>query len=207
MSCKLLEDLMLYQKFWKKFSSEDFGCQDPLIKDFVTFAQTYNNLFDRECSYGHITGSGFVLSEDFCYLLMTHHKKLDKWIQLGGHCDGHQCVFEVALKECMEESGLNCFTLFPFEDVLDLKIKTPLIFDLDRHLIPENQNEKEHFHFDVRYLFITDRSRNLKISSESKDLKWIPLDNILEYNSEESIKRPLKKIKKLKSFLKTPYTV
>ena len=39
-------------------------------------------------------------------VLLTHHRKLDRWLQLGGHADGDRDLARVALKEAEEESGL-----------------------------------------------------------------------------------------------------
>lgn len=36
-----------------------------------------------------------------------HHKKLDKWLQLGDHCDGDSNILNVAVKEAIKESGIN----------------------------------------------------------------------------------------------------
>jgi len=40
-------------------------------------------------------------------VLLTHHKKLGKWLQLGGHSDGNSNMLDVALKEAKEESMLR----------------------------------------------------------------------------------------------------
>ena len=44
-----------------------------------------------------------------------HHTKLDRWFQLGGHCDGEANVLAVALKEAQEESGIMDIAPVSFE--------------------------------------------------------------------------------------------
>ncbi len=197
-----LESLDCYEDVWRRLNSDFFKEQQSVVEQFKKFINEYPNPFDRECLFGHVTGSGFVVNYDFSKMLLTHHKKLDKWLQLGGHCDGDENVYNVALKECKEESGLTSFEDGPIDDFLDRAPDKPIIFDLDIHLIPEYKQVTKHYHFDVRYLFIADDSKPVIVSSESKDVKWHPITDILHLNSERSIARPLKKISLLSKELK-----
>ena len=43
---------------------------------------------------------------------MTHHKKIGKWLQLGGHSDGEEDLLKVSQREAKEESGINNFIIF-----------------------------------------------------------------------------------------------
>lgn len=76
---------------------------------------------------GHVTGSAWLLSPDRRKTLLTYHRKLGKWLQLGGHSDNHPNVLETALREACEESGIRSIQAL-HEDV----------FDIDVHLVPEN---------------------------------------------------------------------
>lgn len=117
------------------------------------------DLFDP----GHITGSALLVSHDKKHVLMNHHKKLDKWLCFGGHADGEADILNVARREVEEESGIT-----------DIVAVSHEIFDIDVHVIPETEKEKQHFHFDIRYLFcLTDkRHENFVVSDESNNLKW-----------------------------------
>lgn len=176
-----LLDIERYRGRWSGVFEEEIV---DLFKSFLN----YNlNAYERSNQEGHITASGFVLSVDRTALLMTYHAKLKKWLQLGGHADGHQITHEVAYRECEEESGLSSLSFFSGE---------PFILDLDRHLIPARKGEKEHFHYDVRYLLLANKEESLKITQESLDLKWVPLEEVTKYCKEEpSIMRCLSKIK------------
>jgi 8-oxo-dGTP pyrophosphatase MutT (NUDIX family) len=178
----LLSEIEGYEKKWPLFAKE----QEDLIHLFKTFfIEHKEHIYERSNQEGHITASGFIISSDYSSLLMLHHLKLQKWLQLGGHADGHTISHEVAYRECEEESGLTSLTFFS---------DAPYVFDLDRHQIPARKGEKEHFHYDIRYLFIADKKEPLKNSEESLELKWIPLKEVLLYNDESSISRPLRKI-------------
>lgn len=145
------------------------------------FIGDYANCFDRELSIGHITGSAWLLDPSGEKVLLTHHKKLNKWMQLGGHSDGDWNTMTVAMKEAQEESGID-----------DIDFLSEEIFDIDIHQIPERENEPSHFHFDVRFVLKANRS-DFIISEESNDLCWFSKDEIKKMNLEESVKRMTKK--------------
>jgi 8-oxo-dGTP pyrophosphatase MutT (NUDIX family) len=150
--------------------------------EMKNFVSQYENCFERTLAIGHVTASGWVLSEDRERVLLMHHKKLGRWFQPGGHCDGDPDVLAVARKEIAEETGLQ-----------DFKLAAEGIFDVDIHLIPENSREAAHYHYDVRFVFIADEWQPLIINSESRDLKWIALTDIAAYNESESIIRMARK--------------
>ena len=138
--------------------------------------------FDRTCLPGHITGSALILSADHRYVLLTHHRKLGRWLQLGGHADGQTDVLQVALREAQEESGLTGFRVLSTTGA-------SVPFDVDVHLIPARGSEPEHWHHDLRFLFVAATGQELQISDESHDLRWIERDRLLEFAGDESVLR------------------
>ena len=117
--------------------------------------------FVRERLAGHFTGSAWLVDGAGTRVLLTHHRKLERWLQLGGHADGERELAQVALKEAEEESGLP-----------DLQLIDPEPFDLDRHWIPERGDVPGHWHYDARYLVRAAGSEAFLVSEESLALAW-----------------------------------
>ncbi|WP_343561670.1 NUDIX hydrolase [Kiloniella sp. b19] len=132
--------------------------------------------FASDPAQDHITGSAFVVNPARTRLLMTHHAKLDRWLQLGGHSDGDCNPLVVALREAREESGLS-----------EIRVISADVFDLDIHEIPARKEDPAHFHFDIRYLLEADDSQPLGLTHESRDLKWVPLDELERYSNAPSV--------------------
>ena len=151
--------------------------------DMLKFLNEETGYFLRNNYNGHFTGSAWIVSPDKSSILMTHHKKLGKWLQLGGHADGESDLLKVALREATEESGIQQF-----------KVLSEEIFDLDIHGIPQNNSELGHLHYDVRFLIEADPTGEaVIISDESHDVTWIPLADVVKLNPEVSIQRMIKK--------------
>ncbi len=161
----------------------DFPKEKYIADKFIEFVNNNSDCFERTLQKGHLTGSALLLNKAKTDVLLTHHKKLNKWLQLGGHADGDTNILQVAGKEVKEESGLTDFELL-FNG----------IFDLDAHLIPAWKNEAEHYHYDVRFLFLLTGSEKFTVSNESIDLKWIKLNEIENYTNEKSILRMIEKL-------------
>jgi len=157
-----------------------------MLQRINQFVAEYPDCFERSLRVGHITGSAWIIDLDRSHVLLTHHRKLDAWFQLGGHSDGDANTFEVALREGQEESGLS-----------NLNPITTAIFDVDVHLIPARKAEPDHYHYDVRFLLEADRHTPLTISSESNQLAWVTLDQALELSGDESIQRMVAKSRDL----------
>ena len=154
----------------------------------LQFVQTYENCAARELQIGHLTGSAWILDQDLTHTLLTHHRKLNLWVQLGGHVENDADMLSAAWREASEESGLQNFRLL-----------VPDIFDIDIHTIPARNNEPEHFHYDIRYAFQADRQAPLTVSSESRELAWVALDKIEALTTEESILRMVRKTAQLRT--------
>ncbi len=135
---------------------------------------------------GHFTASCYIVDDDG-RLLLHHHRRLDRWLQMGGHVERDEAPAAAALREGLEESGLR-----------DLQLASGGIFDLDVHRIPAGRGEPDHDHFDVRYLARTFLPETVTIDpGESNDLAWVTLDRALDLMPGPESHRVIRKIDRL----------
>jgi 8-oxo-dGTP pyrophosphatase MutT (NUDIX family) len=145
---------------------------------FREFGLQHADCFERSCVPGHFTGSAWLVDRTGQRVLLTHHRKLDRWLQLGGHADGDGNLARVALREAEEESGLT-----------ELVVE-PEIFDLDRHIIPARGNEPEHWHYDVRFVVHANGGDEFVVGDESHALAWRGIASIAaDAAADESLRR------------------
>jgi len=136
---------------------------------------------------GHFTGSAFVFSAADGRVLLHHHRRLDRWLQMGGHDEGESDPAATALREGREESGLG-----------DLVLLSPAILDLDVHPIPAAKGEPGHAHFDVRYAALTRTASAARADeAESLGLAWLPLEEAARRMGEPGARRALAKAARL----------
>src|SRR6516164_3169672 len=134
--------------------------------------------FRRDTFPAHFTGSAFVVSADGMRGLLHHHRKLDRWLQFGGHCDGEEDVLSAARREAYEESGID-----------GLVVASVRPFDLDIHEIPAHRDEPVHFHYDVRYVLIAPEAAEAKTSAESKELRWFTFGDLEDWDLDPGLRR------------------
>jgi ADP-ribose pyrophosphatase YjhB (NUDIX family) len=149
-----------------------------MTMETIRFVVENSRCAERSLAIGHLTGSAWVVDAARRRTLLTHHRKLEKWLQLGGHADGDLDIAAVAFREAQEESGLT-----------RLRLADTAIFDVDRHWIPERKGEPAHWHYDVRFMVEADESEPLAITAESKDLRWVEIARMADFSSEESMMR------------------
>ncbi|MFK7914023.1 MAG: NUDIX hydrolase [Pseudomonadales bacterium] len=161
---------------------ERYPAERPVAERILSVVQAHERCFERDCWAGHITGSAWVLNQAGTHALLTHHKKLERWLQLGGHSDGDSDTRAVAMREAREESGLP------------LAFVSERVFDIDVHEIPARGSEPAHDHLDLRFLLQTVGSDDFVVSEESHDLAWVPLQQMQDYTREESVLRLVRKL-------------
>ena len=136
----------------------------------------------------HLTGSAFVLDTSG-RVLFTHHRKLQHWLQLGGHSEVHErCLSQTAHREAHEESGLRDLCFHP--------MVAPRLLDVDVHSIPGRAELPEHYHLDLRYVFLTCMPEQIVVSSESLRLRWFTIGEALALDVDPALARALSKLPK-----------
>ncbi|MBX3706223.1 MAG: NUDIX hydrolase [Pseudomonadales bacterium] len=151
------------------------------INRFREFVMAHERCFERDLWVGHVTGSAWVVNAARDRVLLTHHRKLGRWLQLGGHSDGNPDALQVALAEAREESGLAVAPL------------SGHVFDLDIHEIPARCADPAHFHYDVRFALQVMGGESFRVSRESLDLAWVPIERLEDYTDEVSMLRMARK--------------
>ena len=153
-----------------------------LVDEFQEFLHTCADAFDRTHHSGHFTGSSWLVSDDGVRVLLMQHRKLNRWLQPGGHADGDRDLARVALREAQEETGVQ-----------DLRVGNA-IFDLDRHRIPVLGEEAEHWHYDVRYVVRAGVDERFVVNGESRGLAWRPVQDVADdSNLDASLRRMARK--------------
>lgn len=134
-------------------------------------------LADRTCAPGHLTGSALVVEEGTGRMLVLFHRKLQRWLQPGGHADGDHELAGVALREATEETGID-----------DLRVVVPAV-DLDIHEVEHGDALGAHLHLDLRFLVLAPRGSVPEGNHESEALRWVDLDELRELADETGILR------------------
>ena len=164
--------------------------ETPCADRIRALVETQRDCFERSCFPGHVTASAWVLSPDGKRFLLTYHRKLHRWLQLGGHADGDSDVAGVALREAREESGLAELRFAWAPD-------TPVPVDLDVHWIPARGSDPAHHHHDVRFVLVASPGQTIFASDESTALEWFEMDALEEVADDDSVLRLGRKVRRL----------
>lgn len=164
-----------------RYRAHDAGDAEACAR-IARFVEDHEACFERSLLVGHVTGSAWIVDASRTRCLLTHHRKLDRWLQLGGHSDGDPDTLAVAMREGLEESGLK-----------SLRPVSTAVFDCDVHWIPERKAEPGHHHHDVRFLLEADVDEPLVLSEESNELAWVALADVAGLAGDDSVTRMVAK--------------
>ena len=140
--------------------------QEKLREHYLRHLAQHADGMWRSCRPEHITASALVVDASGERALLTLHKTVGRWLQLGGHCEpGDTTLAGAALRESTEESGLTELTIDP----------SPM--QLSRHQILAGGCAGA-FHLDVQFLVTATAGTDYVVSEESHDLAWFPIDGL-----------------------------
>ncbi|MER5752467.1 NUDIX domain-containing protein [Streptomyces sp. NPDC002088] len=155
---------------------KEYEEQEELRQAYLDHLAAHPDGMWKACHAGHVTASALVIDPVHGRALLTLHKKLRMWLQMGGHCEpGDAGLAAAALREATEESGIAGLTLLPGGPVR-----------LDRHPIPPPC----HCHFDVQYAVVAPPGAQHAISDESLDVRWFAYDEVANV-ADDSVVRLL----------------
>lgn len=194
---KLTMDLYQYQlqpvreQFFSMLDAHQTD-DDKEQRDIATIKQLLHehpNIMNMNCEVGHITASAIIVDTTSHQVLLHFHKRLKRWLQVGGHPDYETDMSQVALREATEETGLTDLSFFPAQD-------QPIPIDYDVHTIPQNKSYPEHLHLDFRYILTTHQPDSLAPESgESTQFQWLTFDEALAMDDkiDYSLRRLIQK--------------
>ncbi|MBK3386249.1 NUDIX hydrolase [Streptomyces albidoflavus] len=143
---------------------KEYEDQPGLRQQYLDHLAAHPDGMYKPCEAGHLTASALVLDPSRGQVLLTLHRKLNMWLQMGGHCEPEDTsVAWAALREATEESGIPGLELLPGGPVR-----------LDRHAIPAPCN----WHLDIQYAALAPAGAAAAISDESLDLRWFAYDEV-----------------------------
>ncbi|WP_432183663.1 NUDIX hydrolase [Streptomyces tendae] len=148
--------------------------QDELRQVYLDHLAAHPDGMWKSCADGHVTASAMVIDPSRGRVLLTLHKKMRMWLQMGGHCEPvDETLARASLREGTEESGIAGLALLPGGPVR-----------LDRHHTPCA------WHLDVQYAAVAPEGAVEAISDESLDLRWFPYAEVADV-ADESVVRLL----------------
>lgn len=144
----------------------------------------------------HFTASVWILSSGHPKkMLLVHHKKLNKWLQPGGHVDSHENPVETAVREVLEETGLDISFLLDQIEIVDKDGSfLPLPKFLMIQTIPEHEDQPKHFHLDIQYVVEIDEQKLKPSEHESQDTGWFTKEEILKLPIHQDTKEVVRKL-------------
>lgn len=139
-----------------------------------SFVVDHADALDRTCRPGHLTGSALVVEPAGRRTLVLWHRKLQRWLQPGGHADGDGNLARVAWREATEETGIAGLAV----------LRTAIHLDVHEVAPP---GEEPHLHLDVRHLVVAPPGARARGNHESEALRWVPLDGLAALGADDGL--------------------
>lgn len=188
-----LQEIMAYQPQTEQEIADQQVFLQCLTQDQMDFYQRSNQI-------AHFTSSAFILNSQLDKTLMVFHRLYQTWTMCGGHADGEQDLYAVAIKEAQEECGIQ-----------NLRPIRKEIAAID--ILPVKEQNKNgiivpaHRHFSVTYLFFADEEQEIHPNEmENTAADWLLVKD-LDFFCKEPYMRALyaKLLQKAKNWVFDSY--
>lgn len=146
------------------------------VSQMLSFAAAHPDALHRTCERGHFTGSSAVIDPSTGSLLVLFHRKAQRWLQPGGHADGDANLARVALREAIEETGIEGLRVWP----------APVDVDIHEVRFPD---APPHLHLDVRFVIVAPSGATVSGNHESEALRWVRRDELVGLDADSSLHR------------------
>lgn len=132
-------------------------------------------------------GTGYVLNPSHTKILLIHHKKFDKWLPPGGHCDDNETPHEAAKREVFEETGINAYFVEPNKlgldpnNKLEEQLPTPLFIlkEFIEGKYGKGGKGEDHYHIDFIYIMEADEKDLVINEHEIMDASWFGKEELV----------------------------
>lgn len=149
---------------------------EPHRRAVLAFLDLHDDALHRSCREGHLTGSALVVDAAGERFVLLHHRKLRRWLQPGGHCDGDANLAAVALREASEETGIDRLQVHP------------IAIDVDVHRV-DPPAEGPHLHLDARYLVVAPSGAEPAGNHESTAIRWVTEADLDDLDADDGTAR------------------
>lgn len=165
-------------------------CEQEVVdkKAIIGFIENNKDCLERTNLIAHMTSAAFVLNNEMNKILFVHHNIFNSWGWVGGHNDGDDDLFKVAIKEAIEETGVKSITAYS-EEMISLDV-----IYVENH-IKNGKFVGDHLHLNATYLLIADENEELVIKKdENSGVKWFDISEVMKFVTEDRIKSVYTKI-------------
>ncbi len=132
------------------------------------------------------TTSAFILHPTQPELCLHYHKKLNKWLQPGGHIELDEDPIEALAHELREETGLvldDCEMLLQPDRPTGRGLKSlPIPFNVFTHFFDDT-----HQHIDLTYLVRANTEELSPQEGESQQIGWFTLQAVQDLHQQGQV--------------------
>jgi 8-oxo-dGTP pyrophosphatase MutT (NUDIX family) len=140
--------------------------EEQSINLFLSHIVQLPDPFNEHANDVHVTASALVIDEHVgAERVVLHlHKRLNFWMQPGGHIDVGESAADGALREAREETGLD----------VRHPVGGPHFVHVDVHPGPRG-----HTHLDLRFVVLAPGVQPAPPEGESQEVRWFGFDEAL----------------------------